>query len=154
MTKTKGRKVILFIVAAFIGGFIVLSFLFVGPPKLLAKSDKPRFCVSCHVMESSYEAWIHAGAHRRNLCVDCHLPNYNRGSHYIWKIIDGMKDAFVFYSGTVPERITISSHGEKTLQENCIRCHEVIVTMIYKERKCWECHKRINHKLTGTIEIL
>ena len=154
MTKTKSRKVVLYLVAASIVGFIVILFLFFGPPKLLAKSDNPGFCVSCHIMESSYEAWTHAGAHRRNLCVDCHLPNNNRASHYIWKTIDGMKDAFVFYSGTVPEQITISSHGEKTLQENCIRCHEVAVTMIDKERKCWECHKRITHKLTGAIETL
>jgi cytochrome c nitrite reductase small subunit len=74
--------------------------------------------------------------------------------HYIWKTIDGVKDVVVFHSGKVPEQITLSSHGKKALQSNCIRCHEVAVTMIDKERKCWECHRRITHKLTGTIETL
>lgn len=110
--------------------------------------------MKCHVMESAYEAWIHSGAHRRIKCVDCHLPNDNQVMHYIWKTIDGVKDVVVFHSGKVPEQITLSSHGKKALQANCIRCHEVAVTMIDKERKCWECHRRITHKLTGTIETL
>jgi len=105
-------------------------------------------------MESAYEAWIHSGAHRRIKCVDCHLPNDNQAMHYIWKTIDGVKDVVAFHSGKVPEQITLSSHGREVLQANCIRCHEVAVTMIDKERKCWECHRRITHKLTGTIETL
>jgi len=152
LAKSKKKKIALLIVGAFIACFFVLFFLLLGPPQILAKSDTPGFCVTCHVMESSYEAWIHSGAHRREQCVDCHLPNYNVGSHYIWKTIDGLKDSVVFYSGNVPERIIITSHGEDTIQENCIRCHETTVIMIDTERKCWECHRRITHRYTGTIE--
>ncbi len=154
MGKTKSKKVILYFVGLSIVLVIAAFFIVLGPPKLLAKTDTPGFCVSCHVMESSYEAWIHAGAHRRNYCVDCHLPHENMPAHYAWKAIDGFKDMVVFYSGSVPDRITISSHGKKVLQANCIRCHEATVTMIDKERKCWECHKRITHKLSGAIETL
>lgn len=132
----------------------VTLFLFLGPPKLLAKSSSPDFCVGCHVMESNYEAWVHAGAHRRNKCVDCHLPNHNLGIHYIWKSIDGLKDALVFYSGRVPELIRLTSHGEKVLQANCIRCHESTVEFINHDRKCWGCHRRIAHKQSGAIETL
>jgi cytochrome c nitrite reductase small subunit len=135
-------------------GSFVLFFLLLGPPKLLAKSDTPGFCVSCHVMESQYEAWMHTGAHRRAKCVDCHLPNQNMPAHYIWKAIDGMKDVVVFHSGKVPDQIMISSHGVKVLQDNCIRCHDVAVTMIDKDRNCWKCHRRVTHKLTGAIETL
>ncbi len=127
-------------------------FLAVGPPKLLATTDRPDFCMRCHVMESNYEAWIHAGAHRRSKCVDCHLPNQNAGLHYLWKSLDGLKDAVVFYSGTVPERITLSAHGGAVLQANCLRCHETTVMMTDTVRKCWSCHRRISHQRSGAME--
>jgi len=129
-------------------------FLAVGPPKLLATTDRPDFCMRCHVMESNYEAWIHAGAHRRSRCVDCHLPNENAGLHYIWKSLDGLKDAVVFYSGRVPERITLSTHGRTVLQRNCLRCHETTVAMTDRDRPCWNCHRRISHQRSGAMETL
>jgi cytochrome c nitrite reductase small subunit len=113
--------------------------------------EKSRFCVSCHTMEAEYVAWMHS-AHSRKMCVDCHLPNENRAIYYIWKSIDGLKDVIVFYSGSVPDHIKISSHGEKVLQANCIRCHETAVTMIDQKRKCWDCHRRISHLHTGMRE--
>ncbi len=134
--------------------FVILLFLMLGPPKLLARSDQPAFCVSCHVMESEYEAWLHGGAHRRVKCVDCHLPNGNIGSHYSWKAIDGLKDVLVFYSGLMPDRVALSAHGKGVLQENCVRCHETTVEFINQDRTCWECHRRLMHKRSGLIETL
>ena len=133
---------------------VLLLFLLLGPPKLLAKSEQPAFCAGCHVMEAEYEAWAHAGAHRRNACVDCHLPNDNVAVHYVWKAIDGMKDVAFFYSGSVPEQIELTSHGEKVLQANCVRCHEQTVMMINQERKCWECHRRIMHTRSGAMQTI
>ncbi len=127
-------------------------FLAVGPPNLLATTDRPDFCMRCHVMESNYEAWLHAGAHRSGRCVDCHLPNQNAGLHYIWKSLDGLKDAVVFYSGRVPERIRLSSHGQAVLQGNCVRCHDATVAMTDRERPCWSCHRKISHQLSGALE--
>ncbi len=147
----KSTKVALFLVLI---AAAVALFLFLGPPKLLAKSSSPDFCVRCHVMEANYEAWIHAGAHRRKKCVDCHLPNENPGIHYAWKSISGVKDALFFYSGRVPEQIRLTSHGEKVLQANCIRCHQTTVEFINHDRQCWGCHRRIAHKLSGAIETL
>ncbi len=150
--KRKGKVFCL----SFIGipGFVILAFFLLGPPKLLAKSDEPGFCVGCHVMESEYEAWMHAGAHRRKKCVDCHLPNENMAVHYAWKAVDGLKDVVFFYSGKVPEKIRITSHGEKVLQENCVRCHETTVLFVDQERKCWGCHRRISHTRSGAIETI
>jgi cytochrome c nitrite reductase small subunit len=133
------------IVLAAAGGFFVMF----GPPKLMAKTESPDFCASCHVMESQFEAWFHTGAHRSIQCVDCHLPHENIGAYYIWKSIDGMKDTFVFYSGRVPETITLSAHGEKTVQSNCIRCHETTVEKIDPERMCWQCHRFLQHGRAG-----
>jgi len=135
-------------------GLFAAIFMMLGPPRLLAKSEAPAFCAGCHVMEAEYEAWSHAGAHRRQMCVDCHLPNQNKAVHYIWKSIDGMKDTLAFYSGRVPERIAISSHGQEVVQNNCIRCHEITVAHIDKERLCWQCHRRIAHRGTGQMLTL
>jgi cytochrome c nitrite reductase small subunit len=133
-------------------GLVVVGvglFLALGPPRLLAKSETPDFCASCHVMEAQFEAWFHQGAHRRIRCVDCHLPNDNMASHYIWKSIDGMKDVVVFHSGRVPDDIRISAHGSAVVKANCIRCHETTVEMISQDRNCWDCHRRVMHKHTG-----
>ena len=124
-------------------------FLAIGPPGLLARSETPDFCASCHVMESQYEAWFHQGAHRRIRCVDCHLPNDNLAAHYVWKSIDGMKDVVVFNSGRVPDDIRISEHGRRVVQANCVRCHDEAVFMINQERPCFDCHRRVRHRLTG-----
>lgn len=142
------------IIASLGGALAILLFLLFGPPQLLAKSDQPTFCVQCHVMESEYEAWSHAGAHRRKTCVDCHLPNGSAGVHYVWKSVDGIKDVLMFYSGTVPERIRLTAHGEKVLQANCIRCHEQTVSLINHERNCWECHRRIMHTRSGAMQTI
>jgi cytochrome c nitrite reductase small subunit len=135
----------------------ILPFLFLtacGPSNFLAKTDTSEYCKSCHVMQAEYEAWIHSGAHRRKVCTDCHLPNENKAAHYLWKSIDGLKDVIVFHSGKVPDQIKISSHGEKVLQANCIRCHETTVMMIDIRRKCWDCHRNITHMHTGIRETI
>lgn len=147
----KSKKVYITILSAAVAGLAALAFLLVGPPQLLAKSESPAFCASCHVMEEQYTAWSHAGAHRRIRCVDCHLPNGNPLVHYVWKSIDGMKDVVSFHSGMVPERITLSSHGAKVVQSNCIRCHAEAVSQMDTTRQCWECHRQLSHRLTGTL---
>ncbi len=130
----------------------IATFLMLGPPKLLARSESPAFCSSCHVMEAQYEAWFHEGAHRRIKCVDCHLPHRNIAAHYVWKSIDGMKDVVVFYSGQVPETVRISDRGQEVVQKNCIRCHQSFVERIDNGRRCWSCHRRLSHIRSGLME--
>lgn len=137
-----------------VGAALFGLFLLLGPPQLLAKSESPAFCASCHVMKPQYNAYLHNGAHRRLQCVECHLPNNNQVSHYIWKAIDGMKDVLFFYSGNVPERITISEHGANVLKANCIRCHATLVSQMDTTRPCWNCHRRMTHTGTGAVQTL
>lgn len=153
--RTTGRSRV-FLYAGVAGLALVAAALFLtlGPPKLLATTGQPDFCAQCHVMESNYEAWAHAGAHRRARCVDCHLPNQHAAVHYLWKTLDGAKDALVFYSGRVPERIILSSRGHGVLQANCVRCHETTVMRIDTERECWSCHRRISHQRSGAMETI
>ncbi|MCP3177019.1 cytochrome c nitrite reductase small subunit [Desulfuromonas sp. KJ2020] len=140
---------VVLVVAAGIGLFVLF-----GPPRVLAKSGEPDFCASCHVMEAEYVAWSYTGAHRTLKCVDCHLPNQNKFAHYVWKSIDGLKDAWFFYSGRVSERIELTEHGGEVLQANCIRCHSGTVSMISTQAECWSCHRGTQHRLSGTIETL
>ncbi len=154
MTPMRSGNYLKIILGVMVIGAAVMLFVLFGPPKLLAKTSTPDYCMSCHVMESQFEAWFHTGAHRRIKCVDCHLPNGNAGIHYIWKSIDGMKDVLVFYSGTVPDRIMLSTHGEKVLRENCIRCHDTAVAMIDTTRNCWGCHRWVTHTRNAAIETL
>ena len=129
----------------------ITGFLLVGPPQLLAKSESPAFCASCHVMGEQHTAWSHAGAHRRVRCVECHLPNDNFATHYVWKSIDGMKDFVYFHTGMVSERIALTGHGAEVLQSNCIRCHGEAVAMMDTTRECWSCHRQLRHRLTGVV---
>lgn len=134
-------------------GIAAILFILLGPPQLLAKSESADFCASCHVMEDQHTAWQNSGTHRRIRCVDCHLPNNNPVSHYVWKSIDGMRDVVFFHTGHVPETITLSNHGEKVVQANCIKCHTEAVERMDQSRKCWGCHRQLRHRLTGTIAI-
>jgi cytochrome c nitrite reductase small subunit len=127
-------------------------FLLVGPPRLLEKSDSPEFCAMCHVMEAEHTAFMHAGAHRRKKCADCHIPNNNKFSYYLWKSIYGMNDLLVFNSGRVPDPIRLSERGAKMVRDNCIRCHGTLVANMDTSRNCWECHRRISHAGVGSIE--
>ncbi len=145
------KRFVIALLLAAPGGLAIMAFILIGPPKLLAKSESPNFCASCHVMEEEYTAWRHAGAHRRIKCVDCHLPNGNPVEHYVWKSIDGMKDVVLFHSGHVPETITLSAHGDHVVQANCVRCHEAAVARMDTTRKCWGCHRQLRHRLTGTV---
>ena len=45
-----------------------------------------------------------------------------------------------------------AEHGKKTVQANCVRCHENTVEMIDQDRPCWDCHRRIMHRRSGAIE--
>lgn len=148
--KRKTLLQMLIVLVACIGLFGV--YIVFGPPALLAKSESPEFCASCHVMESQYNDYMHNGAHRRFKCVDCHLPNDSEANHYVWKSIDGMKDVIHFYSGKIPERITLSDHGAKVVKANCARCHETLVSQMDTSRNCWDCHRRITHTGTGAIQ--
>lgn len=151
MNLKKPKRPLTALLVAAVAAIAVALFLALGPPQLLAKSESPAFCASCHVMELEHEAWSHAGAHRRLRCVDCHLPEGNPAVHYFWKGIDGMKDVICFQSGHVPERIELSAHGAKVVQENCVRCHRSALAGIDITRRCWNCHRQLRHRLTGSI---
>ncbi len=130
------------------------AFVLWGPPDMLARTSTPDYCNTCHVMNDHYDSWHKTALHRNAKCVDCHLPHTNYPRYLFWKGIDGMKDMFMFHSGLYPEQIDISSHGKKVLKENCIRCHEGLLTMINTDdRNCWDCHRRVRHRVIPVITL-
>jgi len=128
------------------GVLFLLAFVMWGPPDMMNKTSGPEYCNSCHVMNEQYEAWFMTGLHRNIKCIDCHLPHSSGVRYFVWKGLDGMKDLVMFHSGVYSEKIGISGHGKKIVMENCLRCHEGMVSVMNTEdRDCWSCHRRVNH---------
>ena len=145
MLEEKKKKILIYGIPSV---SLLFIFLIWGFAKFVEKTSEPNFCNSCHVMNYEFEAWFMTGLHRNIKCVDCHLPNNNTANHLLWKGIDGMKDFIMFHTSIFSEPITITSHGKKTIQSNCISCHEGMLTMIEIEgRNCWSCHRRTTHKI-------
>lgn len=121
-------------------------------------SDDPRTCINCHVMNPQYASWTHS-AHRNNAtCNDCHVPQNNIFNKYFFKAKDGLRHATMFTLRMEPQVIRIKEEGSEVVQNNCIRCHNNLITdnkMLTKTktfdhfrtkgRKCWECHREVPH---------
>ncbi len=147
MVRVKFKGFLLWFAVIILAIILVGIFLAFGPPRLMEKTSKPKFCANCHVMELQYEAWSRS-SHQKVWCVDCHLPHDSSFSYYLWKGIDGTKDLIYFYSGLVPKEIYASPHARRTIKANCIRCHQTTVSRINTEgKKCWECHRDMVHKI-------
>ena len=133
---------------------IILIFFFWGPPKFYQESSTSEYCNSCHVLNYQYEAWFMTGLHRSIKCVDCHITNSSPVSHFIWKGIDGLKDLLSFHLNIFSEPLEITSHGKEVIQENCLRCHDGMVSVMnVKDRYCWDCHRRVNHKTADIVTL-
>jgi cytochrome c nitrite reductase small subunit len=115
---------------------------------------EPATCNTCHVMDSQYENWYHAGHAPSAVCSDCHLPHQNLVSYYIYKGYSGMKDVFSFTFKTYPVAIRATLQTDEIIQANCIRCHEDTVENILAgpqsfDRSCWACHRSVAHGERG-----
>src|SRR3970282_1035928 len=104
-------------------------------------TNKSEFCASCHTMNKEYRNWSHSSHGRWAGCSDCHLPQTNIMTKFALKTRVGIHDTIAYLFSGDQLRIRISNHGENTAMKNCIRCHEVLVSKINKNRKCWECHR-------------
>ena len=52
--------------------------------------DDPKACINCHIMSPYYATWSHSSHARDATCNDCHVPNGNILSHYLFKGKDGL----------------------------------------------------------------
>lgn len=138
--------------------------------------SNPNFCVSCHLMQESFDAWA-GSVHTDINCHECH--------HLSVKELNGLMVSFIFHRPTeVPERhgkvivpwkYCIKCHWEEdekypeapkinesklhakhyfTEQIECSKCHGYIVHQFKpEERFCEKCHTGIEVHGTGMVEL-
>lgn len=138
-----------------IGLLIIILFISISFSGIIERTNESSFCAKCHVMKPQYLDQIKGGLHNELKCIECHLPHESKISFYSQKLQDGVKDTVIFFSGRFSEKIKASQKNREIIQENCIRCHFQIVSKInVKDRKCWDCHRRITHQMKGIRETL
>lgn len=126
-------------------------------------SDAPETCVNCHIMAPQYATWNHSSHRERATCNDCHVPHNNVFNKYYFKAKDGLRHSTMFALRLEPQVIHIKDAGKEVVQNNCIRCHEHLLTdnkMAQKsgsfqhnrtDRTCWECHREVPHGRVNSL---
>ena len=114
-------------------------------------SNDPKACINCHIMQAEYDSWVKSSHHAVATCNDCHVP-HTFPEKYIVKARNGWNHSKAFTLQNFPEPIRITSNNLKTLQHNCIHCHEVLVSEIAAHKdiehntiRCAECHSSVGH---------
>lgn len=126
-------------------------------------SDEPEVCMNCHIMAPQYTTWDHSSHRESATCIDCHVPHNNVFNKYYFKAKDGLRHATIFTLRNEPQVIFIREDGRKVVQNNCIRCHEYLITddrlrlntkefdRFRKERSCTECHRETPHGRVNSL---
>lgn len=158
LLKQRNRKFSRFLIPVLLGIMIgFMSYIFFMSRAYSYLSDNPKACVNCRIMAPEYSTWQHSSHGRNTVCNDCHVPHDNVFRKYYFKASDGLRHATMFAFRLEPQVIRIRKPGETVVQENCIRCHsdlnsvvgtgEVTATMAHKDegKLCWECHRDVPH---------
>jgi nitrate/TMAO reductase-like tetraheme cytochrome c subunit len=157
LTDARGGKVLAFL------SFFVMPILvtWVGTSQHIQHSKSTSFCLSCHVMEPYGQslriddpAHIPAVHYQNNLtprdeaCFTCHTTYTMFGD--LDAKLTGMKHVYVYYLGTVPEKIQLY---QPFRNRECLHCHEgarsfeqqedhagMRADLISNGTSCLECH--------------
>ena len=113
-------------------------------------SEDPAACVNCHVMNAAYDSWQHSSHSQQTTCNSCHLPQGSILKKYAFKASDGLRHATVFSLRMEPQNFVLNEAAESVVRDNCIRCHEKVVSGFSDEnhgegRLCWDCHSSVPH---------
>lgn len=126
-------------------------------------SDKPETCTNCHIMAPQYATWFHSSHREWTNCNDCHVPHNNVFNKYRFKAKDGLRHATIFTLRNEPQVIFIRDEGREVVQQNCIRCHNALLTdekllqvnqtfhHFRTDRKCWDCHREVPHGRVNSL---
>ncbi len=147
-----GLPVIDFVIASLGGTFIGLStFTFYYAEGLSYFSTDPAACANCHIMRPQHESWQKASHHNVATCVDCHLPHSGLAK-WVAKADNGYRHSKGFTFEDFPEPIQINEGNSRTLQDNCLRCHDQLVHTILGGStadaagiRCVHCHNDVGH---------
>lgn len=135
------------LLALVIAGVILIPLIPLAVRGAWTYTNKPEFCISCHVMKGEYRNWTHSSHRNWAGCSDCHVPQESIVTKLAGKTRDGIYHGYAYLLNKDPVLIRISKHGGDAVMSNCVRCHEQLVASILHngERKCWECHRGIAH---------
>lgn len=126
-------------------------------------SDDPSTCVNCHVMAPYYATWEKGSHGRVTVCNDCHVPQDNFVSKFLFKAADGMRHSYVFTFRLEPQVLRIKDAGKNVVQQNCIRCHTNVLHPVslrsISNQKiqgegdgfCWDCHRETPHGRVNSL---
>ena len=119
-------KILVFILSGIFLGLIIYIFYISKAHSYL--SDNPKTCVNCHIMAPQFSTWSHSAHREVTNCNDCHVPHNNVLNKYYFKAKDGLRHATIFTLRNEPQVIHIHEPGQKVVQQNCVRCHESLLT--------------------------
>lgn len=148
-------KVPVIIILGIFSGLALFVFDLSKAPSYL--SDKPETCVNCHIMAPQYATWNHSSHRQYATCIDCHVPHNNIANKYYFKGKDGLRHSSMFALRLEPQVIFIKKAGKEVVHNNCIRCHQFLLTdekmkqqsemftQTRNGRSCVECHRETPH---------
>ncbi len=114
-------------------------------PGYMKKTSTTEYCASCHVMLTQYDDWFYGGKHTQIRCVDCHLPNDISSITMSGRAWTGSRMSCSSIPPG-PRSDTFFTSRRKTIQKNCVRCHEGVVSAISVDTmNCWDCHRKQFH---------
>jgi cytochrome c nitrite reductase small subunit len=156
----KWRKPVIILVGIMFG---LAAFTFHISKATSYLSDDSETCINCHIMVPQYTTWGHSSHREWTNCNDCHVPHDNVANKYYFKAKDGLRHATIFTLRNEPQVIFIKEEGKRVVHQNCIRCHEKLLTddkllaMTNKkvhpktDRVCWDCHREVPHGRVNSL---
>lgn len=113
-------------------------------------SSDPAACVNCHIMRDQFDNWNRSSHKAVATCNDCHTPHDNALAKWAVKGLNGLKHSMAFTLENFPEPIRITSLNATVAQQNCVQCHETMVSQVHtsasgEERSCISCHANPGH---------
>ena len=144
------RATILTALAGLVLGLVI--FTFSRAEGLSYFSGDPEACVNCHVMREQFDGWSHSSHRNWATCNDCHNP-HSFLAGYLSKARNGWNHSVAFTTGDFPEPIVITERNREIVVENCIECHEAVVSQMISMADshdpesvgCLRCHSGIGH---------
>lgn len=112
-------------------------------------SDDPAACVNCHVMREQFDGWSRSSHHAVAVCNDCHTP-HGFPEKWLVKGINGWNHSLAFTTGDFPDPIRIRDFNAQVAEENCVTCHQRLVSQIHRPAagqamSCVACHGNVGH---------
>jgi cytochrome c nitrite reductase small subunit len=111
-------------------------------------------------MRDHYDGWQKASHHAVATCNDCHVPHTSFFAKWWGKAQNGYHHSTAFTLQDYPDPIRIKPRNAVVLRENCVRCHEDMVSGIVGHAppgggddddltsdapSCVLCHRTVGH---------